>query len=322
MLKIISMYNPNVSVIITAHRKTEILATSLRFLADQSFSGSWEVVLCDDGSDDGILALAQGIFAKGRADSFRYIWQPRLGERRGQSRNNGLRYARGEIVLLVDGDLIVGPDFIRRHLEAHRQRSQTRTAVYGSRKWIFDNEVPVDLAKEDLVRKFMVDSSLTTALYSDFAYQARYANTAYAWLGCLGCNFSFVREPSAFFDDKFLGWGSEDQEFACRLQVRHGYQLLFEPMICGFHFEPGARAEFRCVRPNQPAAILQYLRNVSHFRNSYPEIDMTPACVGAAYYRLNRRSQRWERRRRPLFSKRYIEHVLRLLEVGPGSRLK
>jgi glycosyltransferase involved in cell wall biosynthesis len=304
-----TIFYSDVSVLVAAHRGTSTLDACLRLLANQSFSGSWEVVLCDDGSNGDVLDLANPIFKNGPMD-FRYVWQPRNGERRSHSRNNGLRCARGRIVILLDGDIAVGPEFVRNHVDAHRDTSNSKTAVYGTRKWIFDNQLSAFSSREEIARQVAVGAGPVVKLYSDFDYQQRFANTQYAWLGCFGCNLSFVREAEVFFDEQFLGWGSEDQEFACRLYLRHGYQLLFRPMIYGFHFEPGGIDDFCPVRPNTHPDIVQYLRNMLHFRDSYSELDMTLACVGAAYYVLNTETQLWERRHRPMFNRKYIHRML------------
>lgn len=83
------------SVIIPAWRAEKYLAEAVESVRGQSWPGTLEIVIVDDGSDDGTLALARKLGdvvhtkARGGAAS---------------ARNMGLRAAEGDFLLLLDAD--------------------------------------------------------------------------------------------------------------------------------------------------------------------------------------------------------------------------
>ena len=89
------------SVIIPAFRAEKYLAEAVRSVRGQSWPGTLEIVIVDDGSDDGTLALARELGdvvrtkARGGAAS---------------ARNLGLRAAGGDFLLLLDADDRLTPD--------------------------------------------------------------------------------------------------------------------------------------------------------------------------------------------------------------------
>jgi glycosyltransferase involved in cell wall biosynthesis len=109
------------------------LRSYLKHVAAQDYTGSWEIIVCDDGSEDDSLKVIRNI-SRSLERPLRFIWQSRIGERRAVSRNSALRCASGRIVILMDGDLAVPHDFISQHVASH---ANARSAVYGSRHWLF-----------------------------------------------------------------------------------------------------------------------------------------------------------------------------------------
>ncbi len=100
-----------VSVIVPCYNAGEYLAPCLRSVLAQTM-GDLELLVIDDGSTDGSLAVAQRI-AGGDA-RVRVFHQ----ENRGvcAARNRGLDAAQGEFVTFVDGDDLLRPDALERML--------------------------------------------------------------------------------------------------------------------------------------------------------------------------------------------------------------
>jgi glycosyltransferase involved in cell wall biosynthesis len=98
------------SVIIPVYNGAATLDRCLDGLARQSLERArFEVILVDDGSNDGSGAVAE------RA-GVRVIRQPRRGA--AAARNRGLEAARGRIVLFLDADCVPAADWIERMVEA------------------------------------------------------------------------------------------------------------------------------------------------------------------------------------------------------------
>ena len=102
-----------VSVVVPVYNCHEFLKECLDSLRNQMF-GNIEIIVVDDGSDDGSDFIAQE-FAN--TDSrFTLLRQPNIGV--GAARNRGLEAASGQWIVFVDADDILLPDAIRQMLDA------------------------------------------------------------------------------------------------------------------------------------------------------------------------------------------------------------
>lgn len=88
------------SVIIPAYQAEKYLAEAVCSVRNQSWPGTIEIIIVDDGSGDGTFALAQrlGDIA---------LTKDRCGA--ASARNTGLRAAAGDFVMLLDADDVLPP---------------------------------------------------------------------------------------------------------------------------------------------------------------------------------------------------------------------
>lgn len=297
----------DLSVIVTAYNQNATLELVLSLLETQDYAGGWEVIVCDDGSDEDTLSIvksASNCFNK----QLRYVWQARNGFGLARSRNNALRCANGDVIVLMDADLAVPSDFLSRHAKCHSQGQ--RRLVCGIRRWLFVDDLPHGTRLEFMVRSLLTSHSSMAGLYSEMPAQKKYAQSTHPWLSCRGCNFSFSRDIQPhLFDETFNGWGGEDIEFACRLHLRHGYEISFDPETVGLHLEEGHR-HFVAVRAESHGQIVQFLRNIVYFCDSYPDFDMSPACESFGLFELDPASNNWRKASRPRFSREHIHSIL------------
>jgi len=108
-----------VSVIIPCRDGEATLGEQLSALADQRWSGEWEVVVADNGSRDGSRRVAES-FAS-RLPALRVV---DAGDRAGaaHARNRGAAAANGDLLLFCDADDVVGSGWLAamvRALEDH-----------------------------------------------------------------------------------------------------------------------------------------------------------------------------------------------------------
>ncbi|WP_406465430.1 bifunctional polysaccharide deacetylase/glycosyltransferase family 2 protein [Streptomyces sp. NBC_00111] len=95
-----------VSVIVPAYNEKECIAATLNSLAASTHP--IEIVVVDDGSTDGTAEIAESL---GLPD-VRVIRQENAGK--SAALNNGVRQARHDIVVMMDGDTVFEPDAVHR----------------------------------------------------------------------------------------------------------------------------------------------------------------------------------------------------------------
>lgn len=212
----------SVSVVIPARCGRDNLTLSLPRLtaAAAGCDGDVQVVVVNDGSTDDTAAVA----AAGGAQVVS------LATSRGiaRARNAGLRVATGDVVLFLDSDMLVEPDFLAEHLRLHEAANDT--VVAGGRRHMPPGVT--DPADAGVLR-----GDSREALLDLYSYNL--ACHAHPWSIAYGCNVSVDRRlmeraaPDGF-DESFVGWGIEDQEFAFRL-ARHGARWAYSRAASAAH---------------------------------------------------------------------------------------
>jgi glycosyltransferase involved in cell wall biosynthesis len=309
----------DVSVIIAVYNQSAHLELLLNFLGQQDYTGEWEIIVCDDGSHVDMLSVIKASASNRRV---RYVWQSRNGEARAMSRNNALRCANGNILILMDGDLAVPPDFVSRHVRCHADGK--RRIVCGARKWVFLEDLPRGPSLAATLAALLASQTGMSLLYTEVSYQKKYANSPYPWFSCYSCNLSYSRgDGPPLFNEAFTGWGGEDLEFACRLHLQHGYEISLEPELIGLHLEHGHRRLFG-VRPESHDQIVQFLRNIMYFCDSYPQFDMSSEFESIGLFELDTASNSWRRTPKAKFSREHIHSTFALAQrwlTDSGLRL-
>ena len=115
---------PPLSVVVATFNRRPLLERLLRQLAAQDLGEAFEVVVVDDGSTE---PVAGPLRALELPLALTLLAQPNAGA--AAARDLGVRQARGEVVVIVDDDMQVGPDFLSRHLALHR--AHPRAVVMG-----------------------------------------------------------------------------------------------------------------------------------------------------------------------------------------------
>lgn len=177
----------------------------------------FEVIVADDGSTHDTGELVRNFSGQAPFPVF-HCWQKDRGFRAARIRNKAIARARGDYIVLIDGDMILEKRFI----EDHTRFSNIGFFSQGGRV-LLSNELAGQVIERgrlpDLLfvrkgvgnRKNFLHSSFLAGLF------------LYARQGLTGvktCNFAFWREDCLRvngFNEKFTGWGREDSEFAARL---------------------------------------------------------------------------------------------------------
>ncbi|MGC6482394.1 MAG: glycosyltransferase family 2 protein [Synechococcus sp.] len=210
-----------ISVVIPTYNRWPILEKCLVALEGQTPSGEiegYEVVLVDDGSTDGTPDRLRQ-----QADRFphvRLIEQAHGGPAEG--RNRGVDHARGDVIVFIDSDLVVVPEFLARHARALRrtwtQRGDRLCFTYGAVINTANFEHP-----------------------TAERHKLRDLSWAYFATGNVAIDRS-VLQRSGLFDLSFRLYGWEDLELGERLR-QMGVVLVKCPEAVGYHWHPALSLE-------------------------------------------------------------------------------
>lgn len=215
-------------------------------------------MVCDDGSGDETPRVARSF--EDRLPLV-YAWQEDRGFRAGQARNLGIERAIGDVVIFVDDDVLVRPDFVDHHLAAHVPGRLTVGVGYRHRSPHFEGHLP----SREAVLEAERDDRLVEL-------EAPLREHAQPWIYVYSCNFSVtLGGPELRFCDGFSGWGMEDTELGYRLFAA-GYAIEEAHEARVLHVEdPAPRDPFRCEARSLPASYDTYVKNAVYFMDLHPE---------------------------------------------------
>jgi glycosyltransferase involved in cell wall biosynthesis len=104
---------PSISAIVPAYNNADTIERALNSIYAQTYPKIAEVILVDDGSDDGTGEIVQSKFPE-----VRYVWQENQGS--GAARNHALRLAQGEYIAFLDADDEWLPSKVQQQVEVLR----------------------------------------------------------------------------------------------------------------------------------------------------------------------------------------------------------
>jgi glycosyltransferase involved in cell wall biosynthesis len=194
------------SIILPTRNRRVMLMRALDALGAQRGAPEFEVVVIDNGSNDGTArALAE------RRDGFPLSIVHEPEPNRARARNAGLEVATGDIAVFIDDDVIVPPHFLAAHAAAHREPGPL--TVTGPILNIPSSEDRPKPAWRHLSRAFFCTCNASLPLVE-------------------------VRQAGRF-DPAFTGYGWEDTELGVRLRDR-GLKHRFAWNAYAYHVKPHA----------------------------------------------------------------------------------
>lgn len=206
---------PTASLVVTTYNWKEALALCLRSIAAQRVL-PLEVVVADDGSRPDTAALVADM-ARGFPVPLLHVWQEDEGFRAARVRNLGIAASRGDYVVFLDGDLVLHRDFVADHL-AH------------IRPGIFLQGGRLNASPEESQR-LLAGGAPRFSPWMPGTFKGKHA-LRLPWLAArkartadggqvMSCNMGVWRadlDRVNGFDDRYEGWGREDDDLAWRLK--------------------------------------------------------------------------------------------------------
>jgi GT2 family glycosyltransferase len=215
----------SLTVVVASYQRAQHLATLLDSLAAalaDPCGCDVDVLVLLDGSTDGSSAQLDALQPDFPVP-LRYEWQPNQGL--AAARNSGIAAARGELVWLLDDDMVVSREALLCHVGHHRDAARI---LMGPCEVKSDDPDIVHSSwwYEDRHRRLAVDGTVGDP------HDASFANTS--------APTSLLRQHR--FDERFRGYGVEDFELALRL-FAVGETIAFEQAAAITHHLSPSRSE-------------------------------------------------------------------------------
>ncbi len=206
------------AIIITTYNAPLDLRCTLRSLERQTVMPD-EIIVADDGSGPETREMVES-FRPIFGDRLKHVWQPDEGFQLSRIRNKAIAAATADYIIMVDGDVILHPDFVRDHVRYSRRG----TFVAGMRSMLapelsrrlregtFSGHLAWWCTSMDDLRVYSLRARWLTPLLRNH-HQGSVRQL-------IGCNMAYWREDAIKvngFDESFTTWGEEDREFAVRL---------------------------------------------------------------------------------------------------------
>ena len=131
----------DVSIIMPSFNSSKFLNDAVRSVIDQSFE-NWELLICDDGSTDGSVALAEEWV---KQDGRIFLLHNEFNKGAAGARNTCLRKARGRFIAFLDSDDLWFPDKLERQLRFMQETDAS--FVFGYCENISEAGKPLSITK-------------------------------------------------------------------------------------------------------------------------------------------------------------------------------
>jgi glycosyltransferase involved in cell wall biosynthesis len=224
------------SVIIPTYNRRKTLERTLEGVLAQSVgSEAYEVIVVDDGSVDDTPEYMATV--RERALNLTYIRHD-LNRGRPETRNDGIRAARGEIVILLDDDNVPVHGFVEAHRRAHEESGDERIVVMGNVRFA------PEVVQGGNFARFLESRYLGSREPGERA-GLDYGNLP---ARCFGTGNASIRRSDllavGLLDERFRFYGGEDEYLGYCL-TRAGVRIVFGEDARSLHYDEVTIGRYR-----------------------------------------------------------------------------
>jgi GT2 family glycosyltransferase len=231
---------PALSVVMPTYDRADLLGRVLLGYDRQSGDAPFELIAVDDGSTDGSAGILSSF--QSRRFSLRPIL---LGKNGGpaRARNAALAAATAPLVLIVGDDILPGPDFVARHLAAHRAHPEEEWAVLGRTVW------PDDFPQNNVMRH--IDGPGAQQFSYARLTDGQEVDFRHFYTSNVSLKRALFERVDPWFDTTFPHAAYEDVELAYRLQQAGGMRIHYSAGALATHYHhysawTFAERQYRC----------------------------------------------------------------------------
>lgn len=172
-------------------------------------------------------------------------------------RNIGAENANGEILVFIDCDIIVMPDFIEKIVELHANRN---ILSFAPRRRLKKNTI-INRSEDVKQAEFELDEREIAIIYFDMKFEN--VNSKWLWVyGHTVCVRKNTFMKLGTFCEDMVGWGLEDTEFAYRYN-KAGIELYYDRKCICYHLWHDENLGKKTLN--------EYNKNMQFFINKYAD---------------------------------------------------
>lgn len=184
-LSMITWYNksvimkelPSISILVMSYNQGAYIADCIDSVLSQEYDGKLEFIFCDDNSSDDTLSIIKNKICKYTGNRRVEVCSSPINQRVAGNMNNGIKLARYDWIMRMDGDDIMHPDRVKLTAEAILQHPEA-VAFCGRYKY-FSTE------PEHVVNPLPADLTYFKHSYKDFTEKSSPNNLE--WWGGIMC---------------------------------------------------------------------------------------------------------------------------------------
>lgn len=231
----------DVSVIVPTYNRRDVVLKCIDALAEQTLEGSrYEVIVADNGSTDGTADAVESR-SPNLPITVRVVHAARNGAN--PARNEGIRHARGRILLFINDDTIADPVMLEEHLRSHGEHPEDAASVLGH--ITISPEVP---------HSFFAD------LHLDATFRQFDGRSELDWLAFITCNISVKKTfllTYGLFEESIRY--HEDIELSERLR-HHGLRVFYNRRATSTHYHFIDEKDYLNIAKKEGKALAQWYK--------------------------------------------------------------
>ena len=218
--------NKKISVIVPVYNRLEHLRALCQCLIKQE-EKPYELIISDDGSSEKIIDFISDLLPKINF-KIKHIYQEDLGFRKTRALNNAVREAEGEILVFCDQDLIFPENYIKNIIKELKEKSFLMSRPVS----VNEREKNIILEKLNNGEEYSKILNFIPNEYKLSVEKTLKKDRLRRILNIFKLNkrgirlvgMSYVMYKKDYiavngYDEKYMGWGYEDDDFGNRLYV-------------------------------------------------------------------------------------------------------
>ena len=215
-----------ISVIVPVYNRLEHLRALFLCLLRQKKQAD-ELIITDDGSSQKVLDFIGDLIPEAKF-KVKHIYQEDKGFRKTRALNNAVRNSSGDLLIFCDQDLIFGEEYVETIAGNIKENiflmGRAHTLKREEKDFVLENIEKINLYEE--IVKNLPDSYIPTIkkMLNEDKRRRLLKTFKLAKRGIKLVGMSYALMKNAYikvngYDENYIGWGQEDDDFGNRLTV-------------------------------------------------------------------------------------------------------